>query len=83
MNFNSCDLLQSQFDLVRNFDASVALDYIAEVSDHLLPPNEPNERFFRLIDGDSRLSCIARTGRALDRDHVFLTVGNAAFRFPS
>src|SRR5581483_3783746 len=24
-------------------------DYIAEVSEHLLPPNEPNERFFRLI----------------------------------
>ena len=49
VNLNGCDLLQSQFDLVTDFDASVALDYIAEVSDHMLPPNEPNERFFRLL----------------------------------
>ena len=49
VNLNSCELLQSQFDLLNDFDASVALDYLAEVSDHLLPPNEPNERFFRLL----------------------------------
>jgi DNA repair protein RecO (recombination protein O) len=49
VNLNSCDLLQSQFDLLQDFEASIALDYIAEVSDHLLPPNEPNERFFRLL----------------------------------
>ncbi len=49
VNLNSCELLQSQFDLLSDFDASVALDYLAEVSDHLLPPNEPNERFFRLL----------------------------------
>jgi len=49
VNLNSCDLLQSQFDLLSDFDASVALDYIAEVSEHLLPPHEPNERFFRLL----------------------------------
>ncbi|HEX4231800.1 MAG TPA: DNA repair protein RecO [Bryobacteraceae bacterium] len=49
VNLNSCELLQSQFDLLDSFDAGVALDYIAEVSDHLLPPNEQNERFFRLL----------------------------------
>ncbi|MBV9156149.1 MAG: DNA repair protein RecO, partial [Acidobacteriaceae bacterium] len=49
VNLNSCDLMQSQFDLLTDFDASVALDYIAEVSEHMLPPNEPNERFFRLL----------------------------------
>ena len=49
VNLNSCDLLQSQFDLVSDFDSSVALDYIAEVSEHMLPPHEPNERFFRLL----------------------------------
>ena len=49
VNLNSCDLLQSQFDLLSNFDASVALDYIAEVCEHMLPPHEPNERFFRLL----------------------------------
>jgi DNA repair protein RecO (recombination protein O) len=49
VNLNSCDLLQSQFDLLRDFEAAVALDYVAEISDHLLPPNEPSERFFRLL----------------------------------
>ena len=49
VNLNSCDLVQSQFDLLSDFEASVALDYVAEVSDHLLPANEPNERFFRLL----------------------------------
>ncbi len=46
---NGCDLLQSQFDLITEFDASVTLDFMAEVSEHLLPPQEPNERFFRLL----------------------------------
>lgn len=49
VNLNSCELLRSQFDLVSNFDASVALDYVAEVCDQLLPPHEPNEYFFRLL----------------------------------
>ena len=49
VNLNSCDLVQSQFNLLRDFEAGVVLDYLAEVSDHLLPPNEPNERFFRLL----------------------------------
>ena len=49
VNLNSCDLLQSQFGLLSDFDTSVALDYVTEVSDHLLPPHEPNERFFRLL----------------------------------
>lgn len=49
VNLNSCDLLQSQFDLLCDFDTGVGLDYVAEVSEHMLPPNEPNERFFRLL----------------------------------
>jgi DNA repair protein RecO (recombination protein O) len=49
VNLNSCDLVQSQFDLLCNFDAGVALDFVAEISEHLLPANEPNERFFRLL----------------------------------
>ncbi len=46
---NGCDLLQSQFDLLNDFETGVALDYVAEVSEHLLPPHESNERFFRLL----------------------------------
>lgn len=49
VNINSCDLLQSQFDLLSDFETTVALDYVAEICEHLLPPHEPNERFFRLL----------------------------------
>lgn len=49
VNMNSCELVHSQFDLLSDFEAGVALDYIAEVSEQLLPPHEPNDHFFRLI----------------------------------
>jgi DNA repair protein RecO (recombination protein O) len=49
VNLNSCELVHSQFALASNYEASVALDYLAEISDHLLPPNEANERHFRLL----------------------------------
>lgn len=49
VNLNSCELVRSQFGLLSSFEAGVALDYIAEVSEHLLPPHEPNEHFFRLL----------------------------------
>jgi DNA repair protein RecO (recombination protein O) len=49
VNLDSCELIQSQFDLMRDYTASVALDFIAEVADQLLPPHEPSERFFRLL----------------------------------
>jgi DNA repair protein RecO (recombination protein O) len=49
VSLNSCDLLQSQFALASNYEASVALDYLAEVTEQLLPANETNERHFRLL----------------------------------
>jgi DNA repair protein RecO (recombination protein O) len=49
VNLDSCELIQSQFDLMRDYTASVALDFIAEAADQLLPPHEPSERFFRLL----------------------------------
>jgi DNA repair protein RecO (recombination protein O) len=49
VNLDSCDLIGSQFDLVSDYASSVALDYIAEVSEQLLPPEETNEKFFRLV----------------------------------
>ncbi len=45
----SCELIRSQFDLITDYTASVTLDYLAEVSEQLLPPAETNERFFRLL----------------------------------
>lgn len=49
VNLDSCELLVSQFRLVSDYRAGVALDFFAEVTDQLLPPYEPNERFFRLL----------------------------------
>ncbi|HTS63530.1 MAG TPA: DNA repair protein RecO [Candidatus Acidoferrales bacterium] len=49
VNLDSCELIRSQFGLVADYSASVALDYLAEVSEQLLPSAEPSERFFRLL----------------------------------
>jgi DNA repair protein RecO (recombination protein O) len=49
VNLDSCELIQSQFALVSNYWAGVALDYFAEVAEQLLPAAEPNEKFFRLL----------------------------------
>ena len=47
---NSCEILASPFALAQNYEMSVTLDFVAEVSEHLLPPHEPNEKFFRLLN---------------------------------
>ncbi|HLJ44611.1 MAG TPA: DNA repair protein RecO [Bryobacteraceae bacterium] len=47
VNINSAELIQSQFALA--YEASVALDYLAEISDQVLPAGEINERHFRLL----------------------------------
>jgi DNA repair protein RecO (recombination protein O) len=49
VNLDSCELIHSQFGLVSDYWASVALDYFAEVSDQMLPSAEPSEKFFRLL----------------------------------
>ncbi len=49
VNLDSCELIRSQFALVADYRASVALDYFAEVTEQMLPAAEPNERFFRLL----------------------------------
>jgi DNA repair protein RecO (recombination protein O) len=49
VNVDSCELLQSQFSLLSDFPAACALDFFAEVCEQLLPPAEPNEKYFRLL----------------------------------
>jgi DNA repair protein RecO (recombination protein O) len=46
---DGCEMLQSQFALANNYTASIGMDFIAEVCDQILPPAEPNEKFFRLL----------------------------------
>jgi DNA repair protein RecO (recombination protein O) len=49
VNLDSCELVRSQFGLLAQYEAGVALDYFAEVTEQSLPPAEPNERWFRLL----------------------------------
>jgi DNA repair protein RecO (recombination protein O) len=49
VRLEAVELVQTQFGLAGCYEAGVALDYFAEVSEQLLPPAEPNERFYRLI----------------------------------
>jgi DNA repair protein RecO (recombination protein O) len=48
-NLSGCELIESVFALQSDYTRGVAMDYLAEVSEHLLPPHEPNEKFFRLL----------------------------------
>lgn len=45
----SCEVLETQFALAGEYAANLALDYMAEVSENILPAAEPSERFFRLL----------------------------------
>lgn len=47
VNLNSCELIASPF--ASRYEAGIAMDYLAEVTDRLLPEAEPNERHFRLL----------------------------------
>jgi DNA repair protein RecO (recombination protein O) len=48
-SLSSCETLESGFGVQADYGCSLALDYFTEVSDHLLPPHEPSEKFFRLL----------------------------------
>ena len=48
-NLDRCELIHTQMSLTGEYAACIALDYMAEISEQLLPPSEPNERFFRLL----------------------------------
>lgn len=49
LNLSGCELLESPFAMQADYARGIALDYFAEVAEQLLPPQEPNEKFFRLL----------------------------------
>lgn len=49
VSLDTCEIISSPFELTSDYAMSVGLDYLAEVTEHLLPPAEPNETFFRLL----------------------------------
>jgi DNA repair protein RecO (recombination protein O) len=44
-----CELIESHFHVQSDYGRGVALDYFTEVAEQLMPPHEPNEKFFRLM----------------------------------
>ena len=48
VNLNSCELIHAHTAFATTYEGSVGLDYIAELSEQLLPAGEVNERHFRL-----------------------------------
>jgi DNA repair protein RecO (recombination protein O) len=49
VSLDSCELIASQFGVLADYSLGVALDFLAEVSEQLLPEHEPNDRYFRLL----------------------------------
>ena len=49
VNMSGCEMIESPFALQSDYARGLALDYFAEASELLLPPHEPNEKFFRLL----------------------------------
>jgi DNA repair protein RecO (recombination protein O) len=48
-NLNGCELIESQFGLQNDYARGVTLDFLTEIAEQMLPPHEPNEKFFRLL----------------------------------
>jgi DNA repair protein RecO (recombination protein O) len=48
VSLNSCEIIHSCFSL-SDYPATVVMDYMAEVSEQILPAGEANERHFRLL----------------------------------
>ncbi|MBL8179212.1 MAG: DNA repair protein RecO [Bryobacterales bacterium] len=46
---DSCELIRSPFGLLSSYETGIALDYMAELTEELLPLGEPNEKHFRLL----------------------------------
>ncbi|MCZ2156908.1 MAG: DNA repair protein RecO [Bryobacterales bacterium] len=49
VTLSACEIVDSPFSLAANYNVALTLDFIAEVAEFLLPPETPDERFYRLI----------------------------------
>ena len=46
---DSCELIRSPFTLLAVYETGIALDYMAELTEELLPQGETSEKHFRLL----------------------------------
>lgn len=49
VTLSGCEIVHSPFSLAGNYAAALTLDFVAEVSEQLLPPAFADDRFYRLI----------------------------------
>lgn len=49
VTLSGCEIVHSPFSLAGDYAAALTLDFVAEVSEQLLPPALADDRFFRLI----------------------------------
>ena len=49
VKLDRCELMAPPVFLRADYPALVALDFLTEVTEHILPEHEPNEKFFRLL----------------------------------
>ena len=49
VSIRQADIIRSHFDLAGSAETVSALEYLAELALEFAPPNEPNERLFRMI----------------------------------
>lgn len=49
LRLNSAELIESFFDMQKDYDSQVAAQYLAEVCERLVPEKEANDRIFRLL----------------------------------
>ena len=77
-NLSGCELIESQFALQSDYARGVALDYFAEVAEQLLPPHEPNEKFFRLLA--AALDYLRSGGEIVGGGSLRQPVGRASHR---
>ena len=81
VNLDSCELIHSQFGLVSDYRASVALDYFAEVSGAVAALRGAEREVFSPAAGRAGVAAAGggEAARCVARRHVFFAVGGAAF----
>src|SRR5437667_11400741 len=52
LRMNSADLIESFFDMQKEYRIQVATNYLGEVTERLLPEREPHERPYQLREAD-------------------------------
>ena len=49
LQIDNCELVESFFDLQQDYSSGVAVAYLTEVTEQLMPEHQPQDAFFRLL----------------------------------